>query len=68
LYGIFTATEVAYYTYTYSIVDVKYYQKVTSYTRAAHLIGRFFSGFLAQVFISTKLVDSFQLNFMTLGS
>ncbi|KAL5245249.1 hypothetical protein ACI65C_012659 [Semiaphis heraclei] len=68
LYGLFVATEVAYYTYTYSVVNVKYYQKVTSYTRAAHLIGRFFSGFLSQVFISTKLVDSYQLNFVTLGS
>lgn len=68
LYGIFVATEVAYYTYTYSVVDIKYYQKVTSYTRAAHLIGRFFSGFFAQVFISTKLVDTYQLNFLTLGS
>ncbi|XP_016660496.1 folate transporter 1 isoform X2 [Acyrthosiphon pisum] len=68
LYGLFVATEVAYYTYTYSVVNVKYYQKVTSYTRAAHLIGRFFSGFLSQVFISTKLVDTYQLNFLTLGS
>lgn len=65
---MFTATEVAYYTYTYSVVDVKHYQKVTSYTRAAHLIGRFFSGFIAQVFISTKLVDLYHLNFVTLGS
>lgn len=62
------ATEVAYYTYTYSVVNIKYYQKVTSYTRVAHLLGRFFSGFLAQVFISTKLVDTYQLNFLTLGS
>lgn len=62
------ATEVAYYTYTYSVVDVKYYQQVTSYTRAAHLIGRFFSGFISQVLISTKLVDTYQLNFVTLGS
>ncbi|XP_026812488.1 folate transporter 1-like [Rhopalosiphum maidis] len=68
LYGMFVATEVAYFTYTYSIVNIKYYQKVTSYIRAAHLIGRFFSGFLSQVFISTKLVDSYQLNFLTLGS
>ncbi|CAI6344649.1 unnamed protein product [Macrosiphum euphorbiae] len=68
LYGLFVATEVAYYTYTYSVVNVKYYQKVTSYTRAAHLIGRFFSGFLSQVFISTKLFDTYQLNFLTLGS
>lgn len=68
LFGIFVATEVAYYTYTYSVVDIKYYQKVTSYTRAAHLIGRFFSGVISQICISTKLVDSYQLNFLTLGS
>jgi len=68
LYGIFAASDVAYYTYTYSIVDVKYYQKVTSYVRAAHLIGHFFSAVLAQVFILTKFVDTYQLNFLTLGS
>ncbi|VVC39412.1 Reduced folate carrier,Major facilitator superfamily domain [Cinara cedri] len=68
LYGIFVATEVAYYTYTYAVVNVKYYQKVTSYTRAAFLVGRFFSGFMAQIFISTELVDTYQLNFFTLGS
>ncbi|XP_025411517.1 uncharacterized protein LOC112684297 isoform X2 [Sipha flava] len=68
LYGIFVATEVAYYTYIYSVVDVKYYQQVTSHTRTAHLIGRFFSGIISQVLISTDIVDSYQLNFITLGS
>jgi len=49
-------------------VDIKYYQKVTSYIRVAHLLGHFFSAVLAQVFISTKLLDEYQLNFLTLGS
>ena len=49
MYGIATSTEVAYYTYIYAKVAGKYYQRVTSYTRAAILGGRFLSGVLSQV-------------------
>ncbi|XP_050432344.1 folate transporter 1-like isoform X2 [Adelges cooleyi] len=68
LYGIFSAAEVGYYTYTYSVVDTKYYQTVTSHTRAAHLMGRFISSIVAQLSISANIFDSYQLNFLTLGS
>ncbi len=43
-YGIATSTEVAYYTYIYAKVERKYYQRVTSFTRASLLMGRFLSG------------------------
>ncbi|XP_050539102.1 folate transporter 1-like isoform X2 [Daktulosphaira vitifoliae] len=68
LYGIFTAAEVGYSTYIYSVVEVKYYQKVTSYMRAALLMGHFFSSIMAQVSISIKLFNVYQLNFFTFAS
>ncbi|MEJ1270273.1 solute carrier family 19 (thiamine transporter) member 2 [Cricetulus griseus] len=41
-YGIATATEIAYYSYIYSVVDLGMYQKVTSYCRSATLKSLFF--------------------------
>ena len=38
-YGIATSTEVAYYSYIYAKVDSDKYQKVTSFTRVATLLG-----------------------------
>nr|CAD7462948.1 unnamed protein product [Timema tahoe] len=68
LYGLFIATEVAYFTYMYAIVDREHYQQVTSHTRTAYLLGRSISGVLAQLFMSTNVMDSHQLNYLTLGS
>ena len=42
-YGIATSTEVAYYSYIYAKVDSDKYQKVTSFTRVATLLGIFIS-------------------------
>lgn len=53
-YGIATSTEVAYFTYIYAQVSGVYYQRVTSFTRAALLTGRFMSGLLAQVSILSR--------------
>ncbi|XP_025066696.1 thiamine transporter 1 isoform X2 [Alligator sinensis] len=36
-YGVVTATEIAYFSYIYSVVDLNVYQKVTSYCRSATL-------------------------------
>ena len=47
-YGLATSTEVAYYTYIYAKVDPRHFQKITSFTRVAILLGRFLSGSLAQ--------------------
>nr|CAD7429829.1 unnamed protein product [Timema monikensis] len=68
LYGLFMATEVAYFTYMYALVDKEHYQQVTSHTRTAYLLGRSISGVLAQLFMSIKIMDSHQLNYLTLGS
>ncbi|XP_045584777.2 thiamine transporter 2 [Procambarus clarkii] len=67
-YGIATSTEVAYYTYIYAKVSSKFYQRVTSYTRAALLTGRFMSGVLAQVLTSTHLLNYHTLNYFSLTS
>lgn len=65
-YGIATSTEVAYYTYIYAKVPARFYQRVTSYTRAAILTGRFLSGVLSQVLTSSKLMDYHSLNYISL--
>lgn len=65
-YGMFLATEIAYYTYIYAKVDKEHYLKVTSHTRAAILSGKCISGLLAQVLIYFQLTDLLGLNVITL--
>lgn len=67
-YGMFSACEVAYYTYIYAKVAKEYYQRVTSYTRAAILAGRSISGIMGQLLISFNLMDYRQLNYITFGA
>ena len=72
-YGIATSTEVAYYTYIYAKVPKANYQKVTSFTRVAILLGRFVSGISSQILVSGSKIglpslDYRQLNFISLGS
>lgn len=67
-YGTFSACEVAYFTYIYAKVDKKYYQQVTSHTRAAILAGRATSAIMAQLLISFKIMDYRQLNYITFGA
>ena len=71
-YGLATSTEVAYFTYIYASVSGEmkchyweitfnfsgqYYQQVTSFTRAALLLGRFLSGVLSQVLKNAMTID-----------
>ena len=58
IYGIATSTEVAYFTYIYAKVDTQHFQKVTSFTRVALLLGRFLSGVLAQLLTSSGREDT----------
>ncbi|XP_067009605.2 thiamine transporter 1 isoform X2 [Anabrus simplex] len=67
-YGIFMATEVAYFTYIYAQVDQEHYQKVTSNTRTAFLLGRFLSGVVSQILVSSSAMSYYELNFITLAS
>ncbi|XP_060053922.1 thiamine transporter 1 isoform X2 [Erinaceus europaeus] len=65
-YGIATATEVAYYSYIYSVVDLNMYQKVTSYCRSATLVGFTVGSILGQILVSVAGWSLFSLNVISL--
>ncbi|XP_070330442.1 thiamine transporter 1 isoform X1 [Odocoileus virginianus] len=65
-YGIATATEVAYYSYIYSVVDLSMYQKVTSYCRSATLVGFTVGSVLGQILVSVASWSLFSLNVISL--
>uniref|UniRef100_UPI00398EB147 solute carrier family 19 member 3b n=1 Tax=Pristiophorus japonicus TaxID=55135 RepID=UPI00398EB147 len=66
--GLVSATEVAYYSYIYSIVDAEHYQKVTSYCRSITLIAYTVGSTMAQLLVSLADVSYFYLNAISLGS
>lgn len=65
-YGIATATEIAYYSYIYSVVDLGMYQKVTSYCRSATLVGFTVGSVLGQILVSVAHWSLFNLNVVSL--
>uniref|UniRef100_A0A8C7BTV8 Thiamine transporter 1 n=1 Tax=Neovison vison TaxID=452646 RepID=A0A8C7BTV8_NEOVI len=65
-YGIATATEIAYYSYIYSVVDLNMYQKVTSYCRSATLVGFTVGSVLGQILVSVAGWSLFSLNVISL--
>ncbi|XP_075420717.1 thiamine transporter 1 isoform X1 [Tenrec ecaudatus] len=65
-YGIATATEIAYYSYIYSVVDLSMYQKVTSYCRSATLVGFTVGAVLGQILVSVADWSLFSLNVISL--
>ncbi|KAL8190840.1 UNVERIFIED_CONTAM: hypothetical protein K2H54_062580 [Gekko kuhli] len=67
-YGVVTATEIAYYSYIYSIVDQALYQKVTSYCRSAALVGYTVGSVSGQVLVSVANWSLFSLNVVSLTS
>ncbi|XP_051465622.1 thiamine transporter 1 isoform X2 [Apus apus] len=67
-YGMGTATDIAYYSYIYSVVDVNLYQKVTSYCRSATLVGYTVGSVSGQVLVSVAGWSLFSLNVITLTS
>lgn len=62
LYGLFTAGEVAYYSYLYVEVPKEHFKKVSSFTRAATLVGKFVSFLLAQFLYSFNVMDYYELH------
>ncbi|XP_048005784.1 thiamine transporter 2-like isoform X2 [Leguminivora glycinivorella] len=68
LYGLYMATEVAYYTYMYAKVEESKYGRVTSLARVAALAGRFVSGVTAQLLTHLHLMDYRDLNYITLSA
>ncbi|GCC27298.1 thiamine transporter 1-like [Chiloscyllium punctatum] len=65
-YGMVTASEVAYYSYIYSVVDFNMYQKVTGYCRCATLVGYTVGSITAQILVSFAEVSLFHLNVISL--
>uniref|UniRef100_A0A8C5K551 Thiamine transporter 1 n=1 Tax=Jaculus jaculus TaxID=51337 RepID=A0A8C5K551_JACJA len=65
-YGIATATEIAYYSYIYSVVDLGMYQKVTSYCRSATLVGFTVGSVLGQILVSVVCWHLYSLNVISL--
>uniref|UniRef100_A0A4W3J533 Solute carrier family 19 member 2 n=1 Tax=Callorhinchus milii TaxID=7868 RepID=A0A4W3J533_CALMI len=65
-YGLATASEVAYYSYIYSVVDFNEYQKVTGYCRGATLVGCTVGSVMGQILFSVAEVSLFRLNVITL--
>lgn len=67
-YGMGTATDIAYYSYIYSVVDVNLYQQVTSYCRSATLVGYTVGSVSGQVLVSVAGWSLFSLNVISLTS
>ncbi|XP_062407935.1 thiamine transporter 1 [Sardina pilchardus] len=56
-YGVVMASEVAYYSYIYSMVDLRHYRKATSYCRATQLLGYTVGSVLGQLLVSFGLLS-----------
>ncbi|XP_077030431.1 thiamine transporter 1 isoform X2 [Agelaius phoeniceus] len=67
-YGMGTATDIAYYSYIYSVVDINLYQQVTSYCRSATLVGYTVGSVSGQVLVSVAGWSLFSLNVVSLTS
>uniref|UniRef100_A0A1I8EU19 Uncharacterized protein n=1 Tax=Wuchereria bancrofti TaxID=6293 RepID=A0A1I8EU19_WUCBA len=68
IWRIASACELGYESYMFLMVDKKYYKLVSSYTRAATLIGRFFAYILAQFLISFNYGSYLLLNQISFGA
>nr|XP_055053027.1 thiamine transporter 2 isoform X2 [Misgurnus anguillicaudatus]XP_055053028.1 thiamine transporter 2 isoform X2 [Misgurnus anguillicaudatus]XP_055053029.1 thiamine transporter 2 isoform X2 [Misgurnus anguillicaudatus] len=57
MYSVVTACDVAYFSYIYSMVELKHYLKATSYSRTAQLLGYTVGSVLGQVLVSLELLS-----------
>ena len=65
-FGIASATDIAYYSYLYSVVEPAQYQKVTGFCRSATLLGSAMGSLLGQVLVSAAQVPTLYLCVITL--
>ncbi|XP_042342297.1 thiamine transporter 1 [Plectropomus leopardus] len=65
-YGVVTASEVAYFSYIYSVVDLKRYRKATSYCRSVQLLGYTVGSVLGQLLVSFNLMSYNNILVLTL--
>lgn len=67
-FGLATASDVAYYSYIYSMVAPEHYQRVTGYCRSVTLFGSAAGSLIGQLLLSAPGVRLFHLVAVTLGS
>lgn len=67
-FGLATASEVAYYSYIYSVVEPTHYQKVTGYCRSVTLFGSALGCLMGQLLLSVAKVQLVHLVIITLTS
>ncbi|XP_030009105.1 thiamine transporter 1 [Sphaeramia orbicularis] len=67
-FGLATASEVAYFSYIYSVVEPAHYQKVTGYCRSITLFGSAVGSLLGQILLSVAKVQLLHLVIITLAS
>lgn len=68
IFGVATASEVAYFSYIYSVVDPAHYQSVTGYCRSVTLFGSTVGSLLGQLLLSLAKVQLYWLVVITLTS
>ncbi|KAG7471032.1 hypothetical protein MATL_G00120170 [Megalops atlanticus] len=64
-YGVVTASEVAYFSYIYSVVDLRFYRRATSYCRSIQLVGYTVGSVLGQVLVSFSLMSYYNILVLT---
>ncbi|XP_034720108.1 LOW QUALITY PROTEIN: thiamine transporter 1-like [Etheostoma cragini] len=67
-FGLATATEVAYYSYIYSVVEPAHYQRVTGICRSIALFGSAAGSLIGQLLLSVAKVQLVHLVIITLTS
>ncbi|XP_043097801.1 thiamine transporter 1 isoform X2 [Puntigrus tetrazona] len=67
-FGLATATEVAYYSYIYSVVEPSHYQRATGFCRSVTLLGSAIGSLIGQILVSVAQVPLFYLGVITLVS
>ncbi|KAF7646432.1 hypothetical protein LDENG_00187920, partial [Lucifuga dentata] len=67
-FGLATASEVAYYSYIYSVVEPAHYQRVTGYCRSVTLFGSAAGSLAGQLLLSLARVPLLHLTIFTLSS
>uniref|UniRef100_A0A8C6WGH8 Solute carrier family 19 member 3a n=1 Tax=Neogobius melanostomus TaxID=47308 RepID=A0A8C6WGH8_9GOBI len=66
VYSVVTACDVAYFSYIYSVIEVKRYKKATSYIRSVQLLGYTVGSVLGQVLVSFDLMSYDNILVLTL--
>lgn len=67
-FGVATATEIAYYSYIYSVVEPANYQKVTGFCRSVTLLGSAIGSLIGQILVSVAQIPLINLSIITLSS